>query len=305
MDILQQSPFHSGEQAIQTRLGVREKLERFGQKVIRDHMPEQHREFFKRLPYLFVGHADEEGWPWASILFGDAGFIDSPDPNALAIAALPVEGDPLSNSLAEGTALGLLGIELHTRRRNRLAAHIVNSDDAGLHIHVDQAFGNCPKYIVPRESRARPSIADTTQIARQLPELDEQAISLIRDSDTFFVSSYVAEGTGKPSDGVDVSHRGGERGFVRVNGTRSLTIPDYQGNNHFNTLGNFLQNPKAGLLFVDFEQGHLLMLTGRVEILWDSPDTASFAGAQRLWTFELDHGIWLENAVPLEWGAHT
>jgi hypothetical protein len=33
------SPFHKGEQLMQTKLGVRDNMERFGSRVIRDHMP--------------------------------------------------------------------------------------------------------------------------------------------------------------------------------------------------------------------------------------------------------------------------
>jgi predicted pyridoxine 5'-phosphate oxidase superfamily flavin-nucleotide-binding protein len=264
-------------------------------------MPRQHQEFYERLPYVLVGHADNEGWPWASILHGAPGFIQSPYPKELVIRALPVAGDPLTKSLGEGTALGILGIELHTRRRNRLAAHITAADETGLKIHIDQAFGNCPKYIHPRESHYSTSRASLEPVIVPLCEFDEEVMSLLKSSDTFFVASYVAEKTGRPSDGVDVSHRGGKAGFVRVDDRHMLTVPDYQGNNHFNTLGNFQENPRAGLLFVDFDRGHLLMLTGRVKILWDSPEVSQFEGANRLWTFELDHGIWLKNALPLTW----
>ena len=118
------SPFHPGEQKIQQQLGVREQMERFGNRVIRDHMPEPHREFYQQLPFIFVGHADAQGWPWASILFDEPGFITSSDNKTLTINAQPVVGDPLAESLTPDTRLGLLGIELPTRRRNRLAAHI-------------------------------------------------------------------------------------------------------------------------------------------------------------------------------------
>ena len=41
------SPFHRGEKEIQSRLGIRDKMERLGRKVIRDHLPQDHREFFR------------------------------------------------------------------------------------------------------------------------------------------------------------------------------------------------------------------------------------------------------------------
>ncbi|MGI9462957.1 MAG: pyridoxamine 5'-phosphate oxidase family protein, partial [Aestuariivirgaceae bacterium] len=97
------------------------------------------------------------------------------------------------------------------------------------------------------------------------------------------------------------SHRGGRPGFVKVDGS-TLTIPDYAGNRHFNTLGNFFANPMAGLLFVDFETGDLLLLTGAVEILWDEdPAARALSGAERAWRFTLDHGIRVKDALPLRW----
>jgi len=295
------SPFHRGEQVIQQRLGVREKMERFGSRVIRDHMPAQHQEFYQQLPFIFVGHADAQGWPWASILFNKPGFIHSPDNKTLTINAQPVAGDPLADSLQPGTRLGLLGIELPTRRRNRLAAHIVEAADQQICLQVDQSFGNCPQYI---QSRALERVADETLPAskvKAMQTLDARAQALIADADTFFVASYVSSNSGEPSDGTDVSHRGGRPGFIRIDNDSTLTIPDYLGNNHFNTFGNFSENAKAGLLFLDFESGHLLTLTGRVEILWDSPDTEHFEGAERLWKFYVDQGRWIENGLPLRW----
>lgn len=307
------SPFHQGEQKIQERLGVREKTERFGRRVIRDYMPDQHREFFQYLPYVFVGHVDQSGWPWASILFNRPGFIQSSDDKTLSIAAKPIEGDPLSDNLYAGSRLGLLGIELASRRRNRLAVHVIDASEGQVKLEVDQSFGNCPQYIQSRElvplstrSPLRPSV-------NALTELSSRAQSLIEESDTFFVASYFnknkkSEGLDTPQDvvqdaseGADVSHRGGKPGFVRVDDNMTLTIPDYLGNNHFNTFGNFEENGKAGLLFFDFENGHVLTLTGSVEILWDSPDLEYFEGAQRLWRFHLSHGTWIEHGLPLRW----
>ena len=295
------SPFHRGEQAIQQQLGVREQMERFGSRVIRDHLPEQHRDFYQQLPFIFVGHADAQGWPWASILFNQPGFITSANDKTLTINAQPVNGDPLADSLVPDTKLGLLGIELPTRRRNRLAAHIVDCSNNQIQLEVDQAFGNCPQYIQTRELERLDDDTLAKSTTTHLDKLDQRAQSLIANSDTFFVASYVDNNSGEASDGADVSHRGGRPGFIRVDNDGTLTIPDYLGNNHFNTFGNFVENDKAGLLFLDFENGHLLTLTGTVEILWDSPETEHFDGAERLWKFHIDHGRWIENGLPLRW----
>jgi len=298
------SPFHRGEQAIQTRLGVRDNMERFGRKVIRDHMPDQHRDFFNQLPYVFIGYADNAGWPWASILVGEPGFMVSDSPTRLSIKAQSLTGDKLEEFLvhaaADQSAIGLLGIELETRRRNRLSAHVTATSNGSIELKINQSFGNCPQYIQTRHIQTDDTLQPISSTQKNINEFDAEALALIQGADTFFVSSYVATNRLQASSGVDVSHRGGRPGFVRIDDVNTLTIPDYLGNFHFNTLGNFLENPKAGLMFIDFENGHILTLTGTVEILWDSPDTTHFKGAERLWRFRLDHGRWLKNVLPIK-----
>ena len=295
------SPFHKGEQAIQQRLGVRDKMERFGQQVIRDFMPPQHQEFYNQLPFVFVGHADNNGWPWASILYNPPGFMQARNRHRLQFNVKPVAGDPLNDAIAKGVRLGVLGIELPTRRRNRLSGHINEVMDEGFELAIEQTFGNCPQYIQTREleqleaTTQRPPAVDALQI------LDGAAIKLIENSDTFFVASYLNAKDDDVTSGVDVSHRGGRPGFVRVDSGHTLTIPDYLGNFHFNTLGNFLENPKAGLLFIDFENGQLLTLTGTTEVLFDSDEVKFFKGAERLWRFKIDHGFRISNTLPFRW----
>ena len=85
---------------------------------------------------------------------------------------------------------------------------------------------------------------------------------------------------------------------------QTLTVPDYRGNFHFNTLGNFLINPRAGLLFIDFATGDLLMMTGSVQILNEDEDLEYFEGAERLWRFQLKAGVRLPAASPYVWSFH-
>ena len=296
-----QSPFHSGEQTIQSRLGVRDKMEQFGKRVVRDHMPDQHRAFYQQLPFILVGHADDKGWPWASMLFGEPGFMVSQDAKTLDIRSTPVKGDPLADSLKPNVKLGLLGIELTTRRRNRLAAKITSVGENSIKIAVNQSFGNCPQYIQIRELEKIPAEMMPKSSVEMLSNIDDRARQLIENADTFFVASHHDDGGDAPSNGADVSHRGGKPGFIRVDNETTLTIPDYVGNFHFNTFGNFIENPKAGLLFVDFERGDLLTLTGHVELIWESEETEFFEGAQRLWKFHIHQGRRINNGLPLRW----
>jgi len=294
------SPFHAGELELQTHTGKRDAIASFSRRAIRPFMPDQHRTFFNQLPFMVVGAVDADGWPWASLLPGRPGFTTSPDETTLDIAALGAPGDPVRGALTPGAPLGLLGIEMHTRRRNRMNGRISDLRDGGFTVKVDQSFGNCPQYIQHRsvDFVREPGAPRPMRDPIVFNHLDDRARDLIAASDAFFVSSYVQAKDNPIVEGVDVSHRGGRPGFVRIDG-ESLTVPDFHGNYLFNTLGNFLLNPKAGLVFVDFAAGDLLMLTGTVEILREDDEAVQgFKGAQRAWRFTLDHGLWLEDALP-------
>ena len=295
------SPWHAGELALQEHAGVAARMDLVGRKVIRDYMPEQHREFFAQLPFLVAGTVDAQGDPWAGILEGEPGFAVSPDPHTLRIAAMPDADDPLRAGLGPGLPLGLLGIELHTRRRNRMNGRVKAWDGKRFEVAVAQSYGNCPQYIQSRDFYF--SRSPSLRFAAALPEqggLDAAARALISASATFFVASYMDREESAGGRGVDVSHRGGKPGFVRVDGD-VLTIPDFSGNRFFNTLGNLAANPVAGLLFIDFERGDVLQLSGRAEVVLDDPEIATFQGAERLWRVHVGRAVRRPGALALRW----
>ncbi|MEB0047072.1 MULTISPECIES: pyridoxamine 5'-phosphate oxidase family protein [unclassified Pseudomonas] len=292
---MERSPWHAGEQQLQTHAGVAERMKAFGRQIMRSEIPDQHRGFYRQLPFMLYGAVDADGNPWASLLEGPPGFTHSPEPTLLQIDSLPDSDDPAQ--LHDGASIGLLGIELHTRRRNRLNGHVGGMTASGFGVTVVQSFGNCPQYIQQRQFRSVPLADPSTRSAQRLEGLDQAAKAMISEADTFFVASYV-DVDGQRS--VDVSHRGGQAGFVHIDGNR-LTIPDFAGNLYFNTLGNLLLNPRAGLLFIDFETGDLLHLSGRTEIILDSPHIEAFQGAERLWTFEVEKLVRRPAAVALRW----
>ena len=295
-----QSPFHEGELVMQSKVGKRDAIEKFARVAIRPFMPDQHREFYAQLPFIVAGSIDESGDPWATLLTGKPGFVQSPNATRLTLDTVVVEGDPIASSLTKaGSPLGLLGIEIPTRRRNRVNVRVGSRTDT-LELDVDQSFGNCPQYIQTRDISfiREPGTVSDTQTQLDFEALDEESTAFIEAADTFFVSSFINVEKRPDIEGVDVSHRGGMPGFVKVEGN-TLTVPDYPGNFLFNTIGNFLLNPKAGLVFPDFETGDLLMLTGSVEILWDDhPEVLAFKGAERGWRFTAKKGKWLRDALP-------
>lgn len=279
------SPFHTGERRAQRLAGVAPP-HALG---IRPFMPEQHRDFFALLPYVLIAAPDEAGWPVPTMLAGLPGFIDSPDPTTLHVALMDDPHDPVRALLKPGTEFGLLGIELATRRRNRANGHVIAADDGALTLAVEQSFGNCPKYINLRDATwHEPTVPSAPAY---FTGLDEEARALVNRADTFFIAS------GSQS-GLDISHRGGAKGFVRIEGD-TLVVPDYRGNRFFNTLGNLLLDPRASLLFIDFERGDTLVLRGRVAIDWAG--VATLPNAERVWRFEVEGGWRRRDALPLRW----
>lgn len=287
MDFL---PFHRDEIEAQSLAGHVAK----GRAAIRPFMPDQHREFFVLLPYLFAATLDPQGRPMASVLTGRPGFAHSPDPAALRIDALPSSDDPAASGFAEGAPIGLIGLDFTTRRRNRLNGRIAGIDAAGITVEVAQTFGNCPQYIQTRTPTPRAAAAGKVE---PLARLDEAARRAISAADTLFVASRSRPEAG-PDGGLDMSHRGGKPGFVGIEGD-TLVIPDFRGNRYYNTLGNLLGDPRAGLLFIDFDSGDLLQLQGTASIDWH-PQEAPI-GAERSWRLRVERAWRRRGALPFAW----
>ncbi|MEM8774012.1 MAG: pyridoxamine 5'-phosphate oxidase family protein [Pseudomonadota bacterium] len=292
------SPFHSGERELQRRLGLEAEQDVIGRKIMRSYMPEQHRAFFNSLPFLVLGSVDRSGAPWASAVFGQPGFANSPNNKRLDIRGDIIAGDPLSDNITVGSPVSVVGVQLETRRRNRLNATVTAMGASGLELSVDMSFGNCPQYI---QKRAHSFVERSADAKQEFTDLPKEARRIIRAADTLFVATHNPHDDQHDVGGVDVNHRGGRAGFVHVK-RNCLTIPDFSGNSLFNSLGNMLVNPVAGLLFIDFETGDLLQVTGKTTLHWElTPELADFPGAERGWSVEVTHGHIIPNACPLVW----
>ncbi|MGH8011646.1 MAG: pyridoxamine 5'-phosphate oxidase family protein, partial [Candidatus Binataceae bacterium] len=225
-----------------------------------------------------------------------------PDPRLLHVATMPCDGDPMAVNLREGMPIGGLGIEFHSRRRNRVNGKVtLDRDGRGFSIHVDQSFGNCAQYIQARRLRPLARRGGGSLAITCIDHFDQYAQRLIAQADTFFIASHFGGDPTRPEHGADVSHRGGMPGFVRVEDRRTLVFPDYRGNFFFNTLGNLAANPRCGLLFIDFDHGGTLQLAGAAEIQWDFPrDNPAFEGAQRLVRMRVEQAVHVSGALALE-----
>ncbi len=297
------SPFHRGEISIQTTVGVRSQM-RVRESFLRDHLTAEQRDFFNHIPFLGLATEDLQGWPAATIVAGTSGFAMSPDKHTLTIRTERQARDPVLSMLNRGRNVGILGIEFTTQRRNRAFGTISRISDDTIDISIVQAFGNCPQYIQRRELAPPPAPSSKTSRAVREAGVSDGARSLIERADCFFVASLIEAASDDPRAGVDISHRGGRPGFVKVNGN-ALTVPDFAGNFFFNTLGNFLLNPKAGLVFWDFANGDLLHVRGTVEIIWSNGEVDAFRGAERLWRVHVDDCLWQHGAAPQQKGTVT
>lgn len=287
--------YHPGEIEVQRLAGVEQEAGRVGRIVARTVPPAAAR-LLASQRLAVAASLDERGRPWASLLTGGAGFIRAVDETLLFLGGRSFPEDPLWANLRCRPEVALLVIDLEARRRLRFSGKGLLRAEGGLFLAVDRAYGNCPKYIQAR--RLDGDIREEIVPSRpsRSSRLNDAQRRLISGADTFFIASFHPEG------GADASHRGGRPGFVRLEGDSLLSFPDYPGNNMFNTLGNLVVYPTAGLLFVDFESGDLLQLTGRGGLVRDRKRIASHQGARGvLVEFTIHEVVHAPAGCPLRW----
>lgn len=103
--------------------------------------------------------------------------------------------------------------------------------------------------------------------------LDRAAAALVGRADCFYLAT--ADSRGFP----DCSYKGGLPGFVRVPAPGLLRFPSYDGNGMFRSLGNVLENPHVGLLFIDYEKPIKLRINGTARVSTEDRLLASFPEA--------------------------
>jgi uncharacterized protein len=292
-------PFHSGELAVQRRAG------KASGAIIRTSIPGIAAEFLITRPAIVIAGRDPSGRVWATMLTGEPGFMQAPDPHVMVVHALPLPSDPLAGLVAAGGEVGTILWDHHGRMR--VNGFLTPRAD-GFAVNTVQVYSNCGRYIAQRHPltvvepdsasdanlhgpRARTGRARTSRGT----ELTAAQQATIRAADTFFI------GTSHPDGPADASHRGGNPGFVLVDSCRTLRWPDYNGNAMFMTLGNIALNPRVGLLFPDWATGGLLQVSGRARVDWDPASAAPLAGAERVVELTIDSVQQTANALNVRW----
>jgi uncharacterized protein len=273
--------YHSGELAVQARVGVETEAESLAKGIGGATIKPVAKDFLASQRLAVSSTIDARSRVWASLLTGEPGFLQAVTEQIVRIDATLTD-DQLKENLSYKNDIGLLAIDLATRRRLRVNGKAQMQGNE-IYLHTQQVYFNCPQYIHKREFKTTVNRGNSSVQMGTTLTLPQQ--QFIQQADTFFIASY------HPQGGADASHRGGEPGFVQVLQPNKLVFPDYSGNNMFNTLGNLVENPQAGLLFIDFETGNTLQLTGKAAIAWDNEKTLQFAGAKRLIEFTLEEAI--------------
>ncbi|MET9722679.1 pyridoxamine 5'-phosphate oxidase family protein [Streptomyces zaomyceticus] len=279
--------YHQGSRAVQARLGVQDLAEHVGRSITSGIRPVA-AAFLEAQPMLMIGAADRAGRVWSSLLTGPPGFARATGPDTVSVAGGIPAHDPLVGAITPGgTPVGTLALDPRTRRRMRLNG-IARPSARGFTIEAEQVFSNCPKYLQKREWYGSDPDRSETGAVRHGEVLSPDQVRRVRAADTFFVASAAP-------DGVDTSHRGGNPGFVRVDAPRELSWRDYPGNAMFLTLGNLESDGRAGLLFLDWETGTTLQLSGLAH--------TEYGPEGRVTRFRVERTAETPAGSPLRWSA--
>ncbi|MBN8731629.1 MAG: pyridoxamine 5'-phosphate oxidase family protein [Acidobacteria bacterium] len=294
-----ETPFHAGELEAQ-RLAGETAIAQRNSAVISDAIITGALPFLKQQRMVLLGTASNDGALWASPLFGAPGFVTPEDPRTLRFdqrLIRPAEADVLWRNLRPGARAGMLAIDLATRRRLRVNGTIERVLDGEFILAVQEAYPNCPKYIQRRTlSWLDEAPAEPAPQVSSGSDLSGEAARILDAADTLFIASAHIE------RGVDVSHRGGNPGFLQRLNATMFRVPDYAGNSMFNTLGNLIVDPRAGVTVMDFAGNRMLRMTGAAKVEWKQPDVDGLTGGTgRFWTFNIERWQLLPLPIQARW----
>ncbi|OAX41825.1 hypothetical protein K503DRAFT_848151 [Rhizopogon vinicolor AM-OR11-026] len=316
--------WHNGERAIQQKLGFHGAVSQSWTNIDGE-MPEQHRIFYSTsLPFIPVTTLDSMGRPWSSILSGpggEIGWVSSETYDQLSMRVRVWDGDPLKANAEYHTKsmdgpqrkmlIAGIGIQFSTRRRNKFAGSVKAIEEQGalfdICTTVNQAIGNCPKYITIRDLvpivHTKPRVTHQENNLPPSVRLPSGLIAFILSSDTTFIgTSYSASQEDAPRfpSHVGINHRGGRPGFVRVrNDGRTLVLPDYSGNRLMTSLGNIEATALASLTFPSFTDGSILYVTGIAHNLVGALAQAIMPSQDTLTAIEVTGYTFVEDALPV------
>lgn len=290
--------FHNGELEVQNKMNVQHIASKVGQSI-KDRIILGAIPFIENQSTITISSKDSNHKNWISLLVGVNGFIHVPDVNTFDIYIDKLKSDlndVFFKNITKHKTIGAIFIELGSKRRYRVNGTVILITENKISIKITEAYPNCPKYIQQRSITNLSPINTTPKKETGLNNISTKFIDLIKNADTFFIGS---EAVNK----MDASHRGGKPGFIKVINRNTLKIPEYVGNNLYNTLGNLTTNPNAGLMFIDFTNNSVLQLNGSVLIQYDQKTEEDLKQTNTgiFWTFNIEKWIFTENHHQMDW----
>jgi len=287
---------HPGEEAVRERAGYERRG--IGRGRVGHTIPPVASAFLDTARFAVLAVVDEHGEISADVLAGEPGFLCAPDERTVEIGLAPPLTAPLFAPGVERT-VGIIVLEPWTGRRMRVNGIAARSGRSVV-VRADQVFSNCPKYIQTRTVDAGVASAverswESSAAAGSAGLLTRSQRELVSRADTFFL------GTHTHGHGADMSHRGGNPGFVTVIDERHLSWPEYVGNSMYMSLGNLLHEPRCALVFPDWTSGRTLHLRGRARVDWDPQRAARIPGARQVVDFDLEEAVEIADGMPLRW----
>ncbi len=277
--------YHKGELILQKKFGETKIADRV-RRAIKNEIVPGAIAFIENQSMVVVSSVDEKNVVWTSILIGDYGLASVVNQNEILFdlekIQSPKEDIFFKNMIKKNTKMGSIFIELGSRRRFRINGN-AHYKPSAIHLQIEEAYPNCPKYIQRRILTITKNTKKAISKIESGTKLNTEQQTLILNSDTFFVGSQSTNGK------LDCSHRGGNTGFIEILENGDLKIPDYTGNSMYNTLGNILENSNVGLLFIDFKQGNTLQINGNASLLLDQNtniDHKKTTDTGRYWIFK-------------------
>ena len=109
-----------------------------------------------------------------------------------------------------------------------------------------------------QEQGSRDNYAEMDEGDDYNDRLSDVEASFIAERDSFYISS-VSE-----TDWPYIQHRGGPVGFMRVLNDQTIGFADFRGNRQYVSSGNFLNNDRVSLFFMDYPNRRRLKVLGHI-----------------------------------------
>lgn len=281
--------FHDGQLAIQ-KIAGEEEIANQRIPMIANALHPRSIPFIEQQVLAFTGSEDSYGELWLSLIVGERGFISIPSVKEITFDVSKIVSnreDIFFKNIVSKPTVGLLFHDAERRARYR-AWGIARNNRNQLIFDIRLGYPSCPKHIQREVIELDEDSKVTSSEYQKGTNLGELEKEWIMGAHTFFIATQSKKGD------IESSHRGGDPGFIEIQENGLLRVPDYLGNSMFSTLGNIYENPKAALLFVDYDKGDTLQLSGNAELQFDQNSKDDFyksGETARFWTFKTEKWI--------------